>query len=247
MKITIRIDDITPEMDWSKFFRIKSILDEKGIKPIIGVIPENKDSKLKINDDRPDFWEFVKNLQNDGWIIAMHGCNHLYTIADGGMFPLNKKSEFAGYDLETQSSKIKKGKEILKGHGISTDIFMAPSHSYDKNTLKALKANGFTKITDGFGDKPYKRSGIVFYPISFKKSKSIASAKDGITTFVYHPNTMDEKDFERFEKLFDKANVVSYSEYSKYNVRRRCIFGNIQEFILAKAKYFIVKYINYNS
>jgi len=241
MKITIRIDDIAPEIDWRNFNRFKAILDKHGIKPLIGVIPDNKDSKLKISDAPKGFWEYIKKLQDEGWIVSMHGCNHLYTTVNGGLFPLNKKSEFAGYDYETQLEKIQNGKKIFESHGIQTDIFMAPSHSYDRVTLKALKASGFTTITDGFGDRPYRRCGLTFYPISLQKSKSVASTKDGITTFVYHPNVMDEKDFERFEKLFDKAEVVSYSEFSKYNVRGRSFVGNLYEYALAKGKYLAVR------
>ena len=244
MKITIRIDDIAPEMDWRKFNRFKAILDKHGVKPIIGVIPENKDSKLKISDEPEDFWEYVKKLQNDGWVIAMHGCNHLYTSCKGGLFPLNEKSEFAGYDYKTQLEKLERGKKILESHNITTDIFMAPSHSYDKVTLKALKNSGFSRVTDGFGNAPYKRMGLIFYPISSQKSKSLSSGENGITTFVYHPNTMDDKDFENFEKIFDKAQIVSYCEFSKYNVRSRTVIGNLQEYILAKAKYYAVKMFN---
>ncbi|MBO5623235.1 MAG: DUF2334 domain-containing protein, partial [Butyrivibrio sp.] len=42
MNITIRMDDITPDMDWDKFLRFKSLLDEHGIKPLIGVVPDNR-------------------------------------------------------------------------------------------------------------------------------------------------------------------------------------------------------------
>ena len=35
MQVTIRLDDITPDMDWDKFHRFEVILDELGICPII--------------------------------------------------------------------------------------------------------------------------------------------------------------------------------------------------------------------
>ena len=242
MYITIRLDDITPDMDWSKFNTVKEILDKHQVKPLIGIVPDNGDSKLKLNDSRADFWDYVKELQDNGWTVAMHGLNHLYTTKKGGLFPLNMKSEFAGLDYATQDSMIKKGKEILESHGIHTDMFMAPSHSYDKNTLKALKANGFTKVTDGFGKKPYKRAGITFYPISMQKSKSIKDSSNGITTFVYHANTMECKDFQSFEKLFEKTTVVSYSDFFEYNIESRNLFSNISEYLLAKTKYLLVRY-----
>ncbi len=241
MRITIRLDDITADMNCGNFNRIKTMLDAHDIKPIIGVVPDCKDSKLKIENEKENFWHCIKKLQEMGWTVAMHGLNHLYTTKDGGVFPLNRKSEFAGLGFEVQDKMIREGKEILKSHGIETDIFMAPSHSYDKNTLKALKKNGFNKITDGFGTKPYKRDGIIFYPISFNRSMSLKSKSDGITTFVYHANTMDDNNFETMEKLFERADVVSYSEFDRIEARPRFFVGNIIEFAMANFKYFMVK------
>ena len=139
MKISIRMDDITPDMDWNKFERFKAILDKHEVKPLIGVVPDNKDKKLQIDAPRKAFWEYVKMLQNEGWVVAMHGLTHVYSNRECGMFPIGDKSEFAGLPYEKQDEMIREGKRILKGHGIITDFFMAPSHSYDRNTLKALK------------------------------------------------------------------------------------------------------------
>lgn len=241
MQITIRMDDITPDMDWAKFLRFKEILDRHNIKPLIGVVPDNKDRKLAIQTPKKDFWEYLKSLEEDGWIIAMHGFNHLYTTRKGGLFPLNAKSEFAGLPLSEQDRMIRDGKRILKTNGIATEFFMAPSHSYDRNTLTALKKNGFTKITDGFGKEPYEMDGITFYPISISKGKSIASREDGIVTFVYHAATMTDKDFESFEKLFDKAQVVSFSELLNRKPVQRTLVGDMTEFATAKAKFYAVK------
>ncbi|SFC76568.1 DUF2334 domain-containing protein [Butyrivibrio sp. YAB3001] len=241
MHITIRMDDITPDMDFDKFERFKAILDKNGIRPLIGIVPDNKDSKLGIQTPREDFWEYVRNLQQNGWVIAMHGFNHVYKTDDPGVFPIGNKSEFAGLSYEKQDEMIREGKRLLKQRGIATDIFMAPSHSYDKNTLKALKKNGFYRITDGFGVRPYELDGMVFYPISISRSRSIASKKEGIVSFVYHINTMTDSDFKAFEKLFDKADVVSYEEFLHYGSEVRGIRDEAYEYIVAKSKYLAVK------
>ena len=60
MKITVRLDDITPDMDWDKFERFKKVLDEHDIKPLIGVVPDNKDEKLSCGPVHEDFWTYVK-------------------------------------------------------------------------------------------------------------------------------------------------------------------------------------------
>lgn len=241
MQITIRMDDITPDMDWAKFERFKKILDAHNIKPLIGVVPSNKDNKLKKNPAREDFWDYLKSLVEEDWMVAMHGYEHVYCTHNGGIFPLNDKSEFAGLSLTKQDDMIREGKRILKQNGIITDFFMAPSHSYDRNTLKALRKNGFHRITDGFGTEPYEMDGLVFYPISISRSRTLASKEDGIVTFVYHTNTMTDKDFESFEKLFDKAEVVSYSEFMKHDAATRTTKEEIAEFMTAKAKNTAVK------
>ena len=159
-----------------------------------------------------------------------------------GCFPLNAISEYAGKPYEEQLANLKKGKQILESYGIYTDIFMAPAHSYDRNTLKALKEAGFGKLTDGFGDRPYEWKGLTFYPISFKQSNSLKQEK-GYTTFVIHANTMNEKDFERYEKLFaeHKDKLISYQDYLKVSTEKRGVIGRVKEYLMAISKYVLVR------
>lgn len=249
MKIAIRMDDITPHMDWSKFERFKELLDQYQIKPLIGVVPDNRDDNLEFEEEKTgnfsehgNFWQYVKQLQEEGWVIAMHGYQHVYTEKKGGLFPLNHFSEFAGISYEKQYQMLEKGKEILRTHGIQTDFFMAPAHSYDRNTLKALKMLGFTRMTDGFGKAPYEWQGITFYPISFRLSSSLKK-KEGFTTMVIHANTMTENDMERCRRILEEKDVVSYGEYLKEKIGKRGIFGRIKEYILANVKHMLVKFL----
>ena len=241
MKIAIRMDDITPDMDWGKFGRFKALLDAYHITPLIGVVPRNKDEKLSLNPARDDFWDYVKSLRDRGWVIAMHGYKHCYTTKDPGLFPIGGKSEFAGLSFEKQDEMIRKAKRILRTNGIETDIFMAPSHSFDKNTLVALKKNGFNRITDGFGTEPYRAYDFVFYPIAVKRSDSLKDTRDGIVTFVYHTNTMEDKDFDKLKDLLASGKVVSYSEFFRREATERGTAGIARQYALAKAKYMAVQ------
>ena len=244
MKIVIRMDDITPGMNWGKFNRFKELLDLYNIKPLIGVVPDNQDPNLNIEKDAVDFWEKVKTWQDNGWIIALHGMNHIYTTAKGGCFPLNNFSEYAGVPYEKQYEMIFNGKQILKNKGISTDIFMAPGHSYDKNTLKALKENGFNKITDGFGYNPYKWNEMIFYPISMNKKNALKKDKEGIVTFVVHTNTMNESEYDFYKNILSEGKkVVSYQEMMDLEPDKRGFLGHIKEIILASAKRVMVMLI----
>ncbi len=241
MKICIRMDDITPDMDWAKFLRFKELCDLYQVKPLIGVVPDNKDTMLNIDEKRQDFWSYISKLQKEGWEVAQHGYIHIYSTKKMGCFPLNRLSEFAGKTYGDQLEAIKTGKNILEKNNIYTDIFMAPAHSYDKNTLKALKTLGFTRITDGFGKMPYKQWGLIFYPISYKQSNSL-KAKQGYTTFVVHTNTMNDKDFDRYDKLFAQYEnrFISYSDFLKVEAQNRGIIGRIKEYLMAVSKFLLV-------
>ena len=241
MKIAIRMDDITPDMDWGKFNRFKDLLDAHRITPLIGVVPKNKDEKLSLNPAREDFWDYIRQLRDRGWIIAMHGYKHRYTTKEAGLFPIGGKSEFAGLPLERQDEMIRKAKRIFRTNGIETDIFMAPSHSFDKNTLTALKKNGFNRITDGFGTEPFRAFDFVFYPIAVKRSDSLKDTRDGIVTFVYHTNTMEDKDFDKLKDLLASGKVVSYSEFFRREATERGTAGIARQYALAKAKYMAVQ------
>lgn len=164
-KILIRFDDICPTMDWSEWKRAMDILKKYNVKPLIGVIPDCKDSDLRLNPPREDFWVYIKELQAQGFSIAMHGYIHVYDTDVRGIVNDTFHSEFAGHSYEEQYEKIRKGKEILTEHGIETDVFFAPAHSYDEITLKALAANGFKYNVDGKSSKPMLRNGIICIPL----------------------------------------------------------------------------------
>lgn len=242
MKIAVRMDDITPDMDWEKFLAFKEILDRAGICPLIGIVPDNRDENLHRAKEAGDFWEYVKELQKNGWCIALHGMQHRYTTKQGGLFPLNRFSEFAGVSYERQKEMLQEGTAVLKQHGIETDVFMAPAHSYDKNTLRALRELGYTRITDGFGRRPYAWKGLTFYPISFLMSRSLKK-KNGYTTMVIHANEISKEGMARYEKLFSEQNdkFISFDVYLKQTPVKRGFFGHCKEYLLATAKRWLVK------
>ena len=242
MKTALRLDDITPDMDFDKFNRLKKILDTYQIKPLIGVVPFNEDTNLKRDEIHTDFTEFLTNLKKEGYQIALHGYHHIYTTKKGGLFPLNDFSEYAGVPYGKQLTMIKEGKAALEKMGIETDIFMAPAHSYDKNTLKALKDCGFCKVTDGFGKYPYKRCGLTFYPIAFSRLECFKEKK-GYTTLVIHANSIEDNEFVKYEEMFakNKESFIPYEDYLKIPAKSRSMLINGLEYMMAKTKHVLVK------
>lgn len=219
-KILLRFDDICQTMDWEQWNKAKELMDKEGVVALLGVIPDCKDPELMINEPREDYWFYLRELQNQGYKIAMHGYNHSFVIKADGLITKNKISEFAGLPFDTQLQKIKEGKDILNSHGIFTDVFFAPAHSYDYNTLRALSCCGFKYVSDGLSCKPYYVYGIELLPC---KSGGIPriSKKYGYVTAVVHAHEWvknDKKDdWVKFVKLIQEhsSEIVSFDDYIK--------------------------------
>ena len=77
--ILIRLDDIAENMNWDLMKKSELLFEKYEIKPILGVIPNNKDQEL-LNYPKKniDFWDQIRKWKDKGWEIGMHGNNHLY-------------------------------------------------------------------------------------------------------------------------------------------------------------------------
>lgn len=236
MKAAVRLDDITPDMDWDSFEAFEALCDRFGVCPLLGVVPQNRDPKLSVGEVREDFWEKVRALQKKGWCVAMHGCHHQYRTNLGGLFPLNRQSEFAGLPEEEQRASLQEGLRILDFHGIHPEIFMAPGHTFDRTTLKVLKELGFRYVTDGYGKRPYVRKGLTFLPISFLRSR-LFSGK-GYGTLVLHLNGASKKELEGYGQLFaaHRDGFITWQEYMAVPAKKRGLPGNGAEYAMAFAK-----------
>ena len=226
-KVLLRFDDICPTMNWEQWGRAKQLMDEVGVIALLGVIPDCQDPDLLIDKPRADFWEYLKSLQRQGYTIAMHGYHHVFDIQASGLSTPRKQSEFAGLPFEVQYKKIYEGKKLLKEHGIETDIFFAPAHSYDENTLKALAANGFRYLSDGKSSHAYVWHGIKLLPC--RASGAAKIGKEGYFTSVFHAH-----EWSRPEKRYDmesfiytinnySSNIVNFSEYSQQPIYNKTI------------------------
>ncbi len=188
-----RLDDICPTMKRSRFRQLQQLFDRYQILPIIGIVPNNQDKHLMIDPPRIEFWAEMRELAKRGWIVAQHGFEHHYETDDGGILQIGQKSEFAGLSYEQQYHKLATGKRILEQH-LQTNVgwFMAPSHSFDHSTLKALKALKFTYITDGVALHPFQRNGLTWVPQQLWQPRSMPF---GLWTICIHPNTMTDQEF----------------------------------------------------
>ena len=214
-KILLRFDDICPTMNWEQWGKAQAILDAANVKSLLGVIPDNQDPDLMIDKPHADFWNILLELQKDGHTIAMHGYQHVFSSPHHGLLNYRMNSEFAGLPLEDQIVKIRRGKEILENHGIYTDVFFAPAHSYDENTLIALSECGFKYMSDGKSKKAYLWHGIKCLPF---RNGGGANSNGRYSTYVYHAHEWVKKEKEcGYYHLQDivKKEVVSFDEYKR--------------------------------
>jgi len=210
-----RIDDITPEMDRDNFYKIEKIFDKYNIQPIIWVVPDNQDPKLKWHGKIVDFRKKIKELSNKWWIVAQHGYQHVYSTKNSGIIGLNKYSEFAWLPYNQQIDKIRKGKKILEEKlWIHIKRWMAPAHSFDKNTCKVLKHIWFEYITDGIALYPFTKYGLKWLSQQLWRPIKLPW---GIWTICLHPNIMkqDQIDYigdflRKKDEWLERLSTISY-------------------------------------
>ena len=150
----IRFDDICPTMNWTVWDVIESHLVRRSIRPILAVVPDNRDPKLIVDGARPDFWERVRSWQEAGYAIAAHGYQHRYVNKNAGLMRLNPQSEFAGLPRNAQEAKLRAGLEIFAKYGVRADAWVAPAHSFDRTTVDVLADLGVSVISDGLWPWP---------------------------------------------------------------------------------------------
>ena len=238
-KYLIRLDDACPTMNREKWDKIESILDEYGVKPMVGIVPYCKDENLIIESADPGFWNKARNWQKKGWAIALHGYDHCY-VSDqglGGLNPLWKRSEFAGVPLEEQKQKIREGLSILRDKGLDVKYFFAPSHTFDKNTLEALRTESDIRIiSDTIATMPYRVDDFVFIP---QLGGHCSEMKiPGIWTFCLHPNMMTEANFDQTEVFLrkNKTKFMSFNHLDLSSVRNKDIFSRLLGWLYFKQR-----------
>lgn len=216
-KYIMRLDDAAEKMDVEKWNRIELLLDKYNIKPLVGIIPACKDPMMDNYEEDVCFWKKVERWREKKWIIALHGYDHVYCTEEGGINPVNKRSEFAGLDLKQQKQKIKNGIKVFRAHGITPQVFFAPSHTFDENTIEALKTESTIRIiSDTVANKPYSKYGMTFVP---QQSGSVRKLPFNTVTFCYHPNMMGNEEFDKLEK-FLQLNWKKFISFPLSEVRR---------------------------
>ena len=214
--LVIRFDDICENMKWNFMEKCENLFDELNIKPILGVIPNNKDKELLKYKKKHNFWDIVRKWQRKGWTIAMHGYTHVYDTNTNkkDYFNYGGRSEFFGHSLKEQINRINLGLKKFNAENIAIRVFFAPNHTYDQNTFKALKNCGISEVIDGYGLTPYRYLNINFIPQLFYKNIILPY---GIQSTQIHLNYWGEEDFKIFKRFIikNKNKIITYDQVIK--------------------------------
>jgi predicted deacetylase len=200
-----RIDDVTPGMERARFQAFIDLFRRRGVVPLLGVVPENRDPDLCREPDDPRFWQTLRNLGEGGAVeFAQHGHQHLSVTRRVA------PSEFAGLSYAQQVEKIARGQETLRREGIPTDVWMAPYHSFDEATLEAIRSRGFRFVSDGAALYPFEQRGLVFVPQQLWRPRRFPF---GVFTVCLHTNRPDNGLYRSVEQFLESgARSIRFTE-----------------------------------
>lgn len=218
----LRFDDICPTMDWNAWDPIEKAMDDEGIRPLVAVIPDNKDPEFEVGPANPAFWDRVRAWQAKGWGVGVHGYRHERATRDGGIMAINQRSEFAGLGSGEQSEKLEKALAIFARERVTPDAWVAPWHSFDAATKAALDRKGVRVISDGFSVLPYRDDeGMLWIPNQLWRFRRMPF---GLWTVCWHYRDWAPDRLDHARKTFAayRGSIGSLGEaVSVYGGRRK--------------------------
>lgn len=207
----IRFDDLTPTMLSERFEEYLSLIARYGVHPILAVVPDNQDPELNLQASDPAFWRRLRSLEADGATIAMHGFRHQCTSRGKSLLGLHAASEFAGVEESKQETWIRCGLSLLREHGLSPRLFVAPRHGFDRSTLRVLVREGLGILSDGFAHRPFTRHGVIWIP---QQLWAPVKKSSGLWTICIHTNTAPDSLARQLEQFLDQnaGNFTSFED-----------------------------------
>jgi predicted deacetylase len=190
----LRLDDLCPTMHRERWQQFRTLIAEFTLKPILAVVPDNRDPALDLSPPDPEFWNQLRALEFAGAIIGLHGLHHLCVNRGRSLLGLAPDSEFAGVNLAAQRAMIAQGLRLLRSRGLNPRIFVAPRHGFDSVTLRALSAEGLLLLSDGFARTPFRSRGVTWIP---QQVWGPVAKPRGLWTICVHPNTVRDEEIEQ--------------------------------------------------
>lgn len=124
--------------------------------------------------------------------------------------------------LEEQKKKTREG----------IKVFFAPSHTFDENTLQALREeNDIRIISDTIAAQPYRKGDFVFIPQLGGRCTEMKFP--GMWTFCSHPSTMKEEDFAATEKFLQahKDEMLGFDELNLKGLKGKNLLNHLLSWV----------------
>lgn len=232
----VRFDDICPTMNWDVWERVEELLDHHGVRPLVAVVPDNRDVKLRVGRENADFWNRARAWQEKGWAIGLHGYQHVYETADPGIVGVNAYSEFAGLARGRQEEKIDAALGIMAREGLRPVVWVAPAHSFDGVTLDVLASRGLRVVSDGLYTRPVLDAAwITWIPQQMWRFRRMPF---GLWTVCCHHNNWRPDDCARFEedlRLY-RRDIVSVGDALRAgSVAERSVWDDVLSKVMLAA------------
>jgi len=207
----LRFDDLCPTLDPIHWQRFVALIEEFRLHPILAVVPDNQDRKLRVAAENPFFWEQMRRFESTGATIALHGYRHLCLSYGKSLIPLHHRSEFAGVSEELQAQWIHAGLDLLRGHGLHPRLWVAPRHGFNRTTLRVLRQQGMNLLSDGLARIPFTREGITWIPQQLWEP---VEKRHGLWTICIHSNNASLGAVERL-RAFLSVHAAQFTSVDR--------------------------------
>ena len=192
----LRFDDLCPTANWPVWDHVEELLGEFDVRPIVSVIPDNRDKALLVSRPGENFWDRVRSWQSRKWTLGLHGYQHCYLTKKAGLYGRSAASEFAGLPYEVQEIKLQNAVRIFNQRGVKPEVWVAPAHSFDVNTVDILLRMGVRVINDGYALYPHQdERGMLWIPQQVGRFRNLPI---GIWTICFHFNRWKDNDLKQF-------------------------------------------------
>jgi predicted deacetylase len=197
----LRFDDLCPTGDKEKWQRYLPMLQRYGIRPIVAVIPDNRDPDFEFGPPDQEFWKHMRTLEGAGAVIGLHGYQHLCHGWGRSVVAIHRQTEFAGVPEEWQRKWVHDGMAILRGHGLRPRVWVAPRHGFDEVTLSVLREEQLEIVSDGFASRPYRLDGLTWLP---QQLWGPVAQERGLWTICIHPYTASDESVVELERFLGR-------------------------------------------
>jgi hypothetical protein len=99
---------------------------------------------------------------------------------------------------DTQRRWIGAGLEILREHGLSPRLWVAPRHGFDRSTLRALRREGIEYLSDGFARVAQVRGGVTWIP---QQLWGPVEKRAGLWTICVHANRASDDEVKELRRF----------------------------------------------